>query len=81
MHICHYHAILSPVCTPRYFENESHFFVYWLDNCGATDFEPFLVEAYMTAVASMAARISGNCHGALILRTLNRVILSSIGYI
>lgn len=58
IHICHYHALLSPICTPRYFESDSHFFIYWLDNCGANDMQIFLMEAYMTAVASMASRMA-----------------------
>lgn len=57
IHLCHYHALLSPICTPRFFENDDHFFIYWLDNCGASAQFTFLVEAYMTAVAAMANRM------------------------
>jgi AraC-like DNA-binding protein len=56
IHLCHYHAILSPIFTPRYFETDCHFFIYWQDNCGANALqEMLLVEAYMTAVARLAA--------------------------
>lgn len=58
IHICEYHALLSPLFTPRYFESDSHFFIYWLDNCGAGKQQTFLVEAYMTAVTRMAAKMS-----------------------
>lgn len=60
IHICNYHALLSPLCTPRYFENDHYFFVYWLDSCGAAEQFTFLVEAYMTAVAAMASRMLGS---------------------
>lgn len=56
IHLCHYHAILSPLCTPRYFESDSHFFIYWQNNCGANSIqEAHLVEAYMTAVVRLSA--------------------------
>lgn len=58
MHLCDAHVILSPLCTPRYFESHSHLYIYWLDNCGADTLHTFLIEAYMTAIASMAARMS-----------------------
>ena len=58
IHFCDYHALLSPLCTPRYFESDSHFFVYWLDSCGADKQQTFLMEAYMTAITRMAAKIS-----------------------
>lgn len=56
IHICDYHAILSPMCTPRYFESDHHFFIYWQDNCGANSAQSlYLVEAYMTAIVRLAA--------------------------
>lgn len=58
IHLCNYHALLSPLCTPRYFESHSHFYIFWLDNCGAGSQLVFLMEAYMTAVTRMAARMS-----------------------
>lgn len=58
MHLCAYHALLCPLLTPRYFNNNSHLFIYWLDNCGASTQQPFLVEAYMTAITRMAAKMS-----------------------
>lgn len=57
IHICDYHALLSPLYTPRYFENDHHFFIYWLDNCGANTQSTFLIEAYMTAVTAMGNRM------------------------
>jgi AraC-like DNA-binding protein len=57
IHICHHHSLLSPLCTPRYFENNDHLFIYWLDSCGAGAQFTFLLEAYMTAVASMGNRM------------------------
>lgn len=58
-HFCQYHALLSPLLTPRYFENETHCFIYWLDSCGATQQQPFLMEASMTAVAAMTQWLAG----------------------
>ncbi|MDO8962381.1 MAG: AraC family transcriptional regulator ligand-binding domain-containing protein [Methylophilus sp.] len=58
IHLCEYHTLLSPLCTPRYFESESHFFIYWLDNCGAGALHTFLIEAHMTAVTRMASKMS-----------------------
>lgn len=53
MHLCDYSAILSPLLTPRYFETDSHLYVYWLDACGAGKQQTFLIETYMTAVYAM----------------------------
>jgi len=63
IHLCEYHTLLLPICTPRYFESDTHFFIYWLDNCGAdasqsSGLHTFLIEAHMTAVARMAAKMS-----------------------
>ncbi len=58
IHLCEYHALLTPLFTPRYFESDSHFFIYWLDNCGAGKQQSFLIEAYMTAVTRMSATMS-----------------------
>jgi AraC-like DNA-binding protein len=60
IHICNYHALLSPLCRPRYFESDDQFFIYWLDNCGAGSQFTFLLETYMTAVAAMANRMLGS---------------------
>lgn len=58
IHLCDYHAILTPLLTPRHFENETHFFIYWLDSCGAAPQQTFLIETYMTAVTAMANWLS-----------------------
>jgi AraC-like DNA-binding protein len=56
--LCQFHAILTPLLTPRYFESDSHLFIYWLDNCGSGDAQSFLVETYMTAVYAMTNWLS-----------------------
>ncbi len=58
IHLCDFHALLTPLMTPRYFENDSHFFVYWLDSCGAGQHRTLLAEAYTTAVVAMTNWLS-----------------------
>ncbi len=56
---CQYHALLSPLLTPRVFESEQTLFVYWQDASGAGEQLPFLVEASMKALTSMLDWFAG----------------------
>jgi len=58
-HFCHYQALLSPLLTPRVFENDQYLFVYWQDTIGAEEQLSFLVESHMKALTSMLDWFAG----------------------
>jgi AraC-like DNA-binding protein len=58
-HFCSYHALLSPLLTPRIFENDKHLFVYWQDTTGAGEQLSFLIETSMKALTSMLDWFAG----------------------
>lgn len=51
--------VLSPLATPRWVLDDSHAYVYWLDNCGAGEQWRFVLEASMTALVAMSQWLSG----------------------
>lgn len=55
--LCEFHAILSPLQTPRSYEDEEYFFIYWEDSCASRE-QQFVIEASMTAVISMVSWLS-----------------------
>lgn len=57
-HLCQYHAILTPLLTPRCIESDDYLHIYWLDNCGAGRQKTFLIETYVTAVYAMSNTLS-----------------------
>lgn len=56
--ICEYHAILSPLYTPRFYESEDELFLFWQDGTGSHEQQRFLIEAKMTALISMVSWLS-----------------------
>ena len=57
--LCEFHALLTPLLTPRLMIDEQQAHLYWLDSCGAGGQRRFLLEASLTAVVAMARRLSG----------------------
>ena len=57
--LCEYHAILSPLFTPRYYENDDELFLYWVDSTGSIEQHRFIIESYMSAFVSMVAWLAG----------------------
>ncbi len=55
--LCEFHAILSPLQTPRVYECDEFFHIYWQDSCSQRQ-QAFLVEASMTAIISMVSWLS-----------------------
>lgn len=56
--LCEFHAILSPLYTPRFYENEKELFLFWQDSTGSQAQQQFLTEAHMTAFISLVAWLS-----------------------
>ncbi|MBL1458386.1 MAG: AraC family transcriptional regulator ligand-binding domain-containing protein [Methylophaga sp.] len=56
--ICDFHAILSPLFTPRFYANEQELFIFWQDATGSDEQQQFLIEAHMTAFISMVSWLS-----------------------
>ncbi|HEC58664.1 hypothetical protein LCGC14_0711980 [marine sediment metagenome] len=52
--VCEFHAILSPLQTPRVYETDEHFCIYWQDSCSTRE-HVFLIEVAMTAIISMVS--------------------------
>lgn len=57
--LCDFHAILSPLYTPRFYENDDELFLYWVDSTGSAEQQTFIVESHITAFVSMVAWLSG----------------------
>lgn len=57
--LCDYHAILSPLYTPRYYENGEELFLYWTDSTGSHEQHAFIIESTMSAFVSMVSWLSG----------------------
>ncbi|HEC73993.1 MAG TPA: AraC family transcriptional regulator [Methylophaga aminisulfidivorans] len=51
--LCEFHVFLTPLMTPRFYENDEYGFLYWQTNSGSTQIETFLSEAYISATKSM----------------------------
>lgn len=58
-HLCRFRAVLSPLLRPYLLCDEQQAHLYWLDSCGSGAQQRFVLEAGMTAVVSMARRLSG----------------------
>lgn len=56
--LCEFHAILSPLYRPRFYENEDELFFVWQDSTGSDVQQQFLIEAHMTAFISLVAWLS-----------------------
>ena len=57
--LCDYHSILSPLYTPRHYENDEEIFLFWLDSTGSHEQETFIIESHITAFVSMVAWLAG----------------------
>lgn len=57
--LCEFHALLSPLLTPRLLLEEHYLHLYWQDGCGAGNQTQFLGEACLSAVLAMSRRLVG----------------------
>ncbi|PCJ32045.1 MAG: AraC family transcriptional regulator [Gammaproteobacteria bacterium] len=55
--LCEFHAILSPLQTPRTYEDDEFYFIYWEASCSNKE-QRFTIESSMTAVISMVSWLS-----------------------